>query len=40
MKCQILFSGENKENITNFLSAELAHRMIKVKDCLPIYGIY
>ena len=29
MKCQILFSGENKKNITNFSSAEFAQRMVK-----------
>ena len=31
MKCHILFSGKNKENIANLLSAELAKRMVKVK---------
>ena len=31
MKCQILFSGKNKKNITDLLSAELAKRVIKVK---------
>ena len=31
MKCHILFSGKNKENIVNLLSAELAKRMVKVK---------
>ena len=30
MKCQILFSGENKKNITNLSSAELAQRGVKV----------
>ena len=29
-KCQILFSGENK-NVINFLSASFAHRVVKVK---------
>ena len=33
MKYQILFSGKNKENITNLSSAELAQRMVKVKTC-------
>ena len=32
MKCQILFSVKNKKNITNLSSAELAQRMVKVKD--------
>ena len=31
MKCQILFCGENKKNITNMSSAELAKRVVKVK---------
>ena len=31
MKSQILFSGKNKKNITNLLSAELAQRVVKVK---------
>ena len=31
MKRQILFSGKNKKNITNLLSAELAQREAKVK---------
>ena len=30
MKCQILFSGKNKKNIT-FSSAEFAHRMVSVE---------
>ena len=30
MKCQILFSGKSKKNITNLLSAELAQSMVKV----------
>ena len=30
IKCQILFSGKNKKNIINLLSAELAQRVIKV----------
>ena len=32
MKCQILFSGENKKTIINLSSAELAQRMVKVKN--------
>ena len=28
MKCQILFSGKNKKNISNLLSAELAKRVV------------
>ena len=31
MKCQILFPGKNKKNITNLLSAELAQEVVKVK---------
>ena len=30
MKCQILFSGKNKKNINNLLSAELAQGVVKV----------
>ena len=30
MKCQILFSGKNKKNIINLLSAENAQRVVKV----------
>ena len=32
MKCQILFSGKNKKNINYLSSAELAKRVVKVKD--------
>ena len=31
MRCQSLFLGKNKKNITNLLSAELAKRVVKVK---------
>ena len=31
MKCQNLFSGKNKKNLINLLSAELAQRVVKVK---------
>ena len=31
MKVQILFSGKNRENITNVSSAELAWRVVKIK---------
>ena len=31
MKCQILFSGKNKKNITNLSSAKLIKRVLKVK---------
>ena len=31
MKCQILFFGKNKKNITNLSSAEFAQRVMKVK---------
>ena len=30
MKCQILFSGKNKKNVTNLSSADLAQRVVKV----------
>ena len=30
MKCQILFSGQNKKNITNLSSAELAQKVVKI----------
>ena len=32
MKCQILFSGKNKKNIVNWSSAELAQRVVEVKN--------
>ena len=32
MKCQILFSGKNTKIIINVSSAELAQRMVKIKD--------
>ena len=31
MKCQILFSGNNKKNVINLSSDELAQREVKVK---------
>ena len=31
MKCQNLFSGENKKKVINLLSAELGERVEKVK---------
>ena len=31
MKCQILFSGKNKKNIVNLLSAEFAQRVVQVE---------
>ena len=31
MKCQILFSGENKKKKLNLSFAELAQRVVKVK---------
>ena len=30
MKCQILFSGKNKENIINMSSADFAERVVNV----------
>ena len=38
MICQILFSRENKKNITNLSSAELAQRMVKVNK--PLFFRY
>ena len=32
MKCQSLFSRKNKTTIVNWSSAELAQRVVKVKD--------
>ena len=32
MKCQTLFSGKNKKNIINFLSAEFVQRVVKIQD--------
>ena len=32
MECRSLFSGANKKNITNLLSAEFAQRVAKVKN--------
>ena len=37
MKCQMLFSGENKKNIIKVSSAELAKRVIKVTIQLLFY---
>ena len=34
MDCQILFSEENKKNVINLSSADLAQRVIKVH-CIP-----
>ena len=31
MKCLILFSGKNNKNIVSLSSAELAHRVVKIK---------
>ena len=31
MNCQGLFSGKNKENVINLLSAEFAQRVVKAK---------
>ena len=36
MKCQILFSGKNKQNIINVSSAELAQRVVKHKYTLAV----
>ena len=35
MKCQILFSGKNKKNITSLSSAELARQVVTVTDYNP-----
>ena len=35
MKCQILFIGKSRKNITNLSSAELAsYRVVKVVNCI------
>ena len=34
MKCQILFSGKNKKNITDLSSPELAQRVVKIKQLI------
>ena len=34
MKCQSLFSGKNKKNIANLSSAELAQRVVKIRDTI------
>ena len=39
MKCQFLFSGKNKKNITNLSSAELAQRVVKVNFCFCFINI-
>ena len=31
MKCQILFKGQIKTNVTNLLTAELAERVVRIK---------
>ena len=36
LKRQILFSGKNKKNLVNLLSAELAQRVVKVNSEDPI----
>ena len=38
MKCQILFSGKNKKNIINLLSAENAQRVVKVKGQFYVFS--
>ena len=32
MKCQIMFCGKNKKNITNLSSVKYAQRVVKVND--------
>ena len=36
MKCQILFSRKNKNNIINVLSAGLAQRLVKFEGKIPV----
>ena len=36
MECQMLFSGENKKNIS-FSSTELAQRVVKVKEASQLW---
>ena len=31
MKCQILFKGQIKTNVTNLTTAELAERVVRIK---------
>ena len=41
MKFQILFSGKNKKNNINLSSAELAQRMVKIKNtCMDSYYLF
>ena len=37
MKCQSLFSGKNKKNIINLLSAEFAQSMVSVSKTIKVY---
>ena len=37
MECQSLFSGKNKKNIINLLSAEFAHGMVSVSKTIKVY---
>ena len=34
MKCQCLFSGKNEKNTVNLSSAELAQKVVKVKQAV------
>ena len=41
MKCQILFSGENKQNIINMSPVEFVRSAVKVKDIFSIdYNVF
>ena len=35
MKCQTLFSGENRQNTIHLFSAEVAQRVVKVQSKKP-----
>ena len=37
MKCQILFSGKNKKNITSLSSAETAHSKRQIYDIFSLF---
>ena len=39
MKCQILYSGENKKNIINLVSTELSQRIIKANITVYVFTV-
>ena len=40
MKCQILFSRKNKENVINLSSADLVMRVIKVTEASTFFEVF